>query len=160
MILTDYYKFEKLPNQKSKLRIDCTASTKSYPDFEELRNKSGILCLYIGDNTHTQAGIKRKSDLALTKSKHITSIYTPDIESDYSHGDMRRTSDAILFIFSNVEFVEGNINVGATIEALIARGQRNNRNSLFNELTDGVYDDEIAELRKRAVTEIVTDKKE
>jgi hypothetical protein len=25
MIITDYYRFEKLPNQHSKLRLDCTA---------------------------------------------------------------------------------------------------------------------------------------
>ena len=53
MILTDYYRFEKLPNLKSKLRIDCTASTGSYDPLEALRNKVGDLFLYIGDNTHT-----------------------------------------------------------------------------------------------------------
>ena len=30
MILTDYYRFEKLSGQRSKMRIDCTASTRSY----------------------------------------------------------------------------------------------------------------------------------
>ena len=64
MILSDYLRFEKLPNQKSKLRIDCTASTGSYDPLEVLRNKADNLFLYIGDNTYTQAGKKRKADLA------------------------------------------------------------------------------------------------
>jgi hypothetical protein len=63
MIITDYYKFEKLPNQHSKLRLDCTASTKSYNPLEALRatrqlkhtdkrdGNIGDLLLYIGDNT-------------------------------------------------------------------------------------------------------------
>lgn len=60
MILTDYYRFEKLSNQKSKLRIDCTASTVSYDPLEALRNKYGNLFLYIGDNIHTKAGKERQ----------------------------------------------------------------------------------------------------
>lgn len=36
MILTDYYCFERLAS-KSKTRLDCTASTMSYPEFEEKR---------------------------------------------------------------------------------------------------------------------------
>ena len=34
MILTDYYKFVKLEGQKSRMRIDCTASTRSYDTLE------------------------------------------------------------------------------------------------------------------------------
>ena len=52
MILTDYYKFRKLPGQRSKTRIDCIASTSSYDIFESMRNKDGRLYLYIGDNTY------------------------------------------------------------------------------------------------------------
>ena len=47
MILSDYLRFEKLPNQKSKLRIDCTASTGSYDPLEVLRNKADNLFLYL-----------------------------------------------------------------------------------------------------------------
>ena len=78
MILTDYYRFEKLPNQKSKIRIDCTASTISYNPLEGLKNKSGELFLYIGDN-YTKAGERGKSDLAISKTKHISSVYNPDV---------------------------------------------------------------------------------
>ena len=37
MILTDYYKFEKIAGSISKTRIDCTASTRTYDHFECLR---------------------------------------------------------------------------------------------------------------------------
>lgn len=36
MILTDYYKFERVAT-KAKQRMDCTASTESYPEFEDKR---------------------------------------------------------------------------------------------------------------------------
>ena len=36
MILTDYYRFERVA-QKAKHRMDCTASTESYPEFENRR---------------------------------------------------------------------------------------------------------------------------
>ena len=49
MILTDYYKFVKLEGQKSRMRIDCTASTRSYDTLERYRDKKGLLKLYIGD---------------------------------------------------------------------------------------------------------------
>ncbi|KAA6326887.1 hypothetical protein EZS27_024064 [termite gut metagenome] len=160
MILTDYYCFEKLPDQKSKLRIDCTASTKGYPDFESLRNKAGELFVYIGGNTHTKAGEKRKADLAISKTKHISSVYLPDVTGTLAYGDMVGTKDAMLFIFSNADFVEGKINTGAKIEILIARGQRNNRSQLFNLLSDGELEDEITALKKQAVTETVTEKKD
>lgn len=34
MILTDYYKFERVAS-KAKSRMDCTTSTHSYPEFED-----------------------------------------------------------------------------------------------------------------------------
>lgn len=36
MILTDYYKFERVA-KIAKHRMDCTASTESYPEFENKR---------------------------------------------------------------------------------------------------------------------------
>ena len=40
MIITDYYKFEKTA-LLSASRMDCVASTKSYPEFEEKRKTRG-----------------------------------------------------------------------------------------------------------------------
>ncbi|WP_072546732.1 hypothetical protein [Mediterranea massiliensis] len=156
MILTDYYRFEKLPNQKSKLRIDCTASTSSYDPLEALRNKRGDLFLYIGDNTHTKAGKERKADLVLSRTIHISSVYNPDLNLPYWYGDMKGTTDAFLFVHKNTEFINGEIQAGAVIELFVARGQRNNRNQLYNILADDGFDDEMNHLRKQ-VTKTVTE---
>ena len=64
MIITDYYRFQKLQGQKSKLRIDCVASSESYPPMEALRNKEGALFVYLGDNVYTRAGNERRADMA------------------------------------------------------------------------------------------------
>lgn len=154
MILTDYYRFEKLPNQKSKHRIDCTASTDSYNPLEALRNKTGNLFLYIGDNTHTKAGKERKSDLALSRTTHISSVYNPDVNLPYWYGDMKGTADAFLFIQSNVEFVDGAIQAGAVIELYVARGHRNNRSQLYNALCDGELDEEMNALRTQVAKSV------
>ena len=158
MILTDYYRFEKLPNQRSKLRIDCTASTGGYDPLEALRNKAGDLFLYIGDNTHTKAGQERKADLALSKTTHISSVYNPDLNLPYWYGDMKGTTDAFLFVYKNAKFIDGGIQIGAVIELFVARGQRNNRSQLYNALSDGGLDEEMNALREQ-VTKIETEPK-
>ena len=148
MILTDYYKMAKLPEVKSKLRIDCTASTKSYPDFEAMRNKKEELFFYFGDVPDNFSGnAKRKADKALTKTKSISSIFVPDIQKKYAYGDMFCTSDALLFIFNN-DYTE--------IEIFVARGQKNNVWQLYNIFSDGELNNEIEQLRKSAVTDLVT----
>ena len=166
MILTDLYIFEKLPDCKSKLRIDCTASTNSYNPLEALRATRqlkhtdkrdgcniGDLFLYIGDNTYTKAGAERKADLALSRTNHISSIYNPEPTSQYWYGDFHATADALLFIHNDIDFVDGAIQSGAIIEIFVARGQRNNRAQLFNLLMDGELDGEIEQLRKQAVND-------
>jgi hypothetical protein len=152
MILTDLYTFEKLPDQKSKLRIDCVSSTQSYEPLEQLRNKAGDLFIYIGDNTYTKAGTTRKADLALSKSKHISSIYSPE-NNGLMYGDMNNTADAILLAVKG-EYINGGYSVGTVIEMYIARGQRNNRSQLFNLFADGELNDEMEKLR--SVTNLVT----
>lgn len=73
MILTDYYNFGKLPEQKSKMRMDCISSTKGYPVFEALRNKAGSLFVYFGDVPASFGGdIKRRADKAITKTTNIS----------------------------------------------------------------------------------------
>ncbi len=155
MILTDYYRFEKLSDQKSKMRIDCTGSTESYNPLESFKNKQGELFLYLGDNTHTMAGKERKADLALSKTTHISSIFNPDLEKPFWYGDMKGTSDAFLFVHKDFSLVDGRIQAGAVIELFVARGQRNNRNSLYNLLADGELDNEMQALKNR-VTKSVT----
>ena len=151
MIITDYYKFQHLPDCKSKTRMDCTASTKSYNEFETLRSKRGELFIYFGDtpeNFHAHA--KRKSDKAITKTKNISSVFIPDVNLPFAYGDVKGTPDAIL--------IEKDVD-NTTLEIFVARGQKNNRINIWQMISGGELDDEMSGLKKRAVTESVTDKK-
>ena len=145
MILSDYYYFRHLPETKSPSRYDCTASTKSNPDFEALRNKHGQLFLYYGNvPDNFKANSKRKADKVLTKTKSISSVFVPDVTKPFAFGDVRNTKDALLFIF-NVDYT--------AFELYVARGQRNNRANLYYLLADGELSDEIAQLKERAIKE-------
>lgn len=148
MILSDYYQFKHLPSCKSATRFDCVTSTKSNPDLEILRNKHGQLFLYYGSvPDNFKANAKRKADMVLSKTKSISSVYVPDVTKLFAFGDLRGTKDALLFVFNTDS---------TAFELYVARGQKNNRGALYNLLADGELIDEIAELKKRAVTEIAT----
>lgn len=163
-ILTDYYAFKKIAT-KSKTRLDCIASTGSYPEFEEKRatrsNKAtekrdatnvGDLVVYFGDIPDQYGGdIHKKADKSITiKSKNLSSIYVPDPNYNYGYGDVSGTADALLFVFDGVEVVNGEIPTGAKIEVFVARGKSKDRVPLYNLLTDGELDEEMSELRTMA----------
>lgn len=148
MILTDYYKFEKLPDSKSKWRLDCTASTGNYNDFEALRNKRGELFIYFTDVPDSFiVDVKRKADKAITKGKNISSVFVPDVTLPYAYGDVKGTTDAILIVF-NSDYT--------TLEIFVARGQKPNRINIWQILSGGELNNEISKLRSAAVTESVT----
>ena len=129
--------------------MDCTASTKSYPEFENLRNKSGELFMYLGDVPARFGGdVRRKADKAITRGKNISSLYIPDTALNMGYGDIKGTQDAILII-TNSDYT--------TMEIFTARGQKNNRLNLWQMLADGQLDDEISKLR--AVAESAADEK-
>ena len=154
-VLTDYYVFEKIAT-KSKTRLDCTASTMSYPEFEEKRatkaTNIGDLLVYFGDVPEQFGGnIHRKADKAITiKGKNLSSVYVPDPSNNFGYGDVRGSADALLFVFEGVEVVNGVIPTGAAIEVFVARGKSKDRVPLYNLLTDGELDEEMSELRARA----------
>jgi hypothetical protein len=147
--LNDYYKFEKQPNQKSKTRLDCIASTQSYNDFEMLRNKADELFVYYGNVPDNFGGnVRRKADKAITKVKNISSIFIPDLElRNFAFGDIKGTKDAILMIINDNETM---------IEIFIARGYKSHVKNLWQCFVGGDYDNDISELRAAAVTELVT----
>ena len=163
-ILTDYYCFERIAT-KSKSRMDCTASTKSYPEFEEKRstkaNKAtekrdatniGDLVVYYTDVPENFGGsVHRKADKSIIiKGNNLSSVYVPDPSNNYGFGDVKGTADALLFVFDGVEIVNGTISEGAAIEVFVARGKSKDRVPLYNLLTDGELDEEMSELRARA----------
>lgn len=148
MILTDYYKFERLPDCKAKTRLDCTQSTQSYPEFEAMRNKAGQLFMYLGNVPEQfNANVKRRADMALSKTKNISSVFVPDVTLLFGYGDVRGTNDALLFVF-NADYT--------AFDLFVARGQKNNRGALYNLLADNELSQEIEILKQRAVTETVT----
>lgn len=152
MILTDYYRFEKKPGGKSKLRIDCTASTGSYNPLEALRNKAGELFVYVCEN-YTDKGRRGKSSLALSKGSHITSLCTTDVTLPLWYGDYIGTADALLMMHREFTMPGGRVADGAVIEVFVARGYSHSILNLFAEFADGAYNDEMVELRQRATPE-------
>jgi hypothetical protein len=143
MIFTDYYMFKHLPDSKSKHRLDCTASTKSYPEFESLRNKEDMLFVYFGDvPSQFGGGVHKKADKCLSKTKNISSVFYPDVElRTFAFGDVRGTADALIII-NNEDYTE--------FEIFVARGQKNNRLNLWQNLTAGELDLDVLNLRKAA----------
>lgn len=170
MILTDYYKFKRLAIL-AKSRMDCIASTMSYPEFEEKRatkaNKAtekrdatnvGDLIIYYNDVPSQFGGnVHRKADKSITlKGKNLSSVFVPDINSSFAYGDFKGTSDALLFVFHDFKVVDGVIQAGGEIEVFVARGKSKDRVPLYNALSDGELEDEMNALREK-VTKSVTD---
>ena len=164
MLLTDYYRFEKVAT-KAKMRLDCTASTESYPIFEQSRATKprkaserfdatavGDLIVYFGDVPNNFGGdVHRKADKSLTmKSNNLSSIFVPDPAVNLAYGDVRGTSDAILLVFEGFDVVNGKPQQGAVLEIFIARGKSRDRVPLYNLLSDGELNDEMSLLRARA----------
>lgn len=156
MILTDYYKGEKLTGAKS--RYDITASSGEYDLFESLLiNKTrfnvgghSFNCVSRPDRWK-----KKNSDLAISKGSHnITSLIRPDINTNYAFGDINHTKDGCLIVF-NPDHKESGIKV---IEIFIARGLKNDVNGLWDLLTDEELNPEMEILREKAVTKNVTGK--
>lgn len=148
MIVDELYTFEKIGDKKT--RIDCISSTQGYEPFEAMRNKQGDLFFYLGSSNHTKAGRKHKADLAISKTKHISSIYIPDVESNLGFGDVRNTEDALLFILHDVKMMNNILQQGAKIDVLVAKGQSNNRQNIYTLLEEGELDEQIETLRTRA----------
>ena len=165
MILTDYYLFEKV-TKKAKSRLDCTASTNSYNELEEKRatkqtqetdkrdaTNVGDLLIYYNDVPFAFGGnARRKADKSITiKGKNLSSVYVPNIESGLGYGDMKGTADALLFVFHEMNIINGEIQDGAKIEMYVARGKSKDRVALYNMLADGGLEEEMEVLRKAVV---------
>ena len=164
-ILTDCYIFKKIAT-KSKTRLDCVASTESYPEFEEKRSTRqtretekrdglaiGDLIVYFGDVPEVFGGsVHRKADKSLTiKGKNLSSIFVPDPSNNYAYGDVRGTADALIFVFRGFDLVNGEIKKGASLQVFVARGKSKDRIPLYNLLCDGALDDEMQDLRDKAI---------
>ena len=154
MILTDYYKGEKLTEAKS--RFDITTSTGGYDLFEillinKVKFNIGGLSFNFGERPDRWKG--KKTDMAITKGSHnITSVKRPNLESNFAYGDINSSNDGCIIVF-NPDFKVMGI---TSIEIFIARGLRNDTDGLWYLFTDGDLSHEIEALRKSSVTIIVT----
>jgi hypothetical protein len=128
--------------------MDCVRSTQKYDVFELMRNKHGELFIYYTNVPETfKADVRRKADKAITHSKNISSVYVPDVTLPFAYGDVKGTSDCILIVRNEND---------TELEIFVARGQKNNRLNLWQMLSDGELENEIAALKAAAVTESVT----
>lgn len=165
MILTDYYRFERVCTI-SKTRLDCVASSKSYPVFEEKRSSrntaaSNKTCaVVVGGLTagylrpeYVKAAGARKPEFALRMGSgkgHITSIFKPSPKTSAGYGNVKNTADALLFVFSGFEVVNGAPSVGGVMEIFVARGMANDELAIFWAFLDGELDEELEALRGKA----------
>ncbi len=162
MYLTDYYKFEHLSGS-AKTRLDCLASTRSYPYFERERcTKSGpkaeqgdlyIYCNEIPTPQFNEA-VKSKADRSLTiKGKNVSSLFVTELRPDTGFGDFRGTGDALLFVFKNYDFLGRSADVGGTVEVFVARGMKNEKKRLYADFVQGRLIAEMQRLRAAAFPE-------
>ena len=164
---TDFYRFERIA-QKAKHRMDCTASTESYPEFENKRAtknckgnntrdeiKIGDLIIYwVASDSHIKAHRKRKADRSITiKSNNLSSVYNwKYIEDDYwvAYGDFKGTTDALLIIH-RVKEIDATIQAGSIIDVFIARGKSNECHLFCSLYEEGAFDEELNILREQAL---------
>lgn len=158
MILTDYYKGEKLTDAKS--RFDITTSAGEYDLFETLlinKSKFNIGGLSFSFTQRPDRWKGKKTDMAITKgSQNITSVKRPSLENNFAYGDINGSNDGCIIVF-NPDYKVSGITV---IEIFIARGLRSDTDGLWNLFTDGELNNEIEALRQKAVTKKVTGKDE
>ena len=147
MILTDYYKMERLPEFAGHKtpRFDTVASTGDYPLFESISSRSKVkrfFCYYNGIPDSFIKEAKMKAERAISNTGNISSVFIPIAnKSWYGHGDVKGTTDAILFVFS-FDY--------QSMELFIARGRKYNQKQLYNLLYDGELNVEMDRLREMA----------
>ena len=154
MILTDYYRGEKITD--AKCRYDIVACYGEYDLFESVlinKNRFNIGGHSFNLVTRPDRWKSKNASLAICKGSHnITSLIRPDLSLNYAFGDINHTKDACIIAF-NQHFKEVGINA---IDIFIARGLKHDVNSLWDLLIDGELNQEMELLRKKAVTKNVT----
>lgn len=145
-IFNDYYKFEQLA--ESQTRFDATASTESYECLETILlnkrgyNNGGLSFHYTNCQEYIKCKQGRKADKSISKTKHLSSIFIPDLNGHLiGYGDIRGTLDALILLFNPTY---------TTIEIFIARGYVNDIHALYAQVKEGEFQQEFETLRKTA----------
>ena len=147
MILTDYYKTQKLTDAAS--RYDVTQSTASYDLFENLLinkkkfNVGGLSLNYVDRPKDWKGDAARIADKAFTKgAMNLSSIYVPDLQKPLiAYGDIKGTHDALLILFS-ADY--------ATIEVFVGRGYANDMMALYTHAKEGELIEDMEALKAKA----------
>lgn len=135
-----YFHLKKI-DDKSKTRLDCIKSIGEYQPIEQYRKK-GILKFYLTEN-YTSSDV----DMALKETiEHITSISRPEINSDWGLGDVKHTSDAILFRFRNFQRVDTIIQKGSELELFIIKDAGSDKTIVYQMAKNGIFDSEIQQI--------------
>lgn len=157
MILTDYYKLVRLPENSAKRtpRYDCIASTKSYWVFEDMADRSKVkrfFCYYNGIPDTFSDRARHNAERAITNGKNISSVFIPSLERAHlGFGDVKGTRDALLFVFSK-DYNQ--------LEIFVARGYKYSQANCYAAMVSGGLTNEIQMLRASAKTvlQLKTDK--
>ena len=113
-----------------------------------MQSRQGTL-LFI--TTMYRHNLHRKADKSISiKGSNLSSIYVPDITKNIAYGDFKGTTDALLFVFTDLEVINGVIQEGSIIEIFVARGKSKDRVPLFDLFAGGELDEEMSELKSRA----------
>lgn len=180
MILSSYYKFTHKTGTKGKTRVDCLASTGDYNPLELLRTKKerkasakidaclvGQLALRLCKlPSKYNVDPDRKPSIVLVKNENVSSIreirgfmsgvFVPDYQNmEFGYGDMNGTPDALLFVLKDVEFTNGRLKEGATVEVFVAPHQAHNALNLWQSVRMGDKRllAEMAALKAKAIPE-------
>ncbi|MER2999075.1 hypothetical protein [Pontibacter populi] len=141
-ILAHYYAFAQVPN-KGKTRFDEIYSTKDYRLLEDLRTKNKDLFLYLTDVPQAFRYNVRKEAFKclIAKGNSISSIYKTAPESFVGFGDIKGTNDAFIIHF-NKDW--------SKFELFVAPGQKNHTTPLLNAYMNGMFNEVIQLVRKKA----------
>ena len=147
MILTDYYKAEKLT--VAQCRYDITISTNSYELFENLLinkrkfNVGGLSFNYVDRPATFNGNQNRLAEKAITKGNcNVSSVYVPNVENHLiAYGDINNTNDALILVFSQDY---------STIEVFIARGYKNDCMALYQQFIANEFEHEIEVLKAKS----------
>lgn len=149
MTLTDYYKGKKLTSAKS--RFEIVSSTEGYDPFEKLlinKRKFNVGGHSFNCSQRSDDWKPNSTDMAITKgNSNITSIKRPDPLKNVGFGDINGTNDACIIVF-NSDFKKVGI---TTIEIFIARGLKNDTNSIWDLFSDGELFYDVEVLKKSAI---------
>lgn len=148
-----------------KSRLDAVLSFGSHPYFEERRKTReqkqtkcrlafpvGALIVNYrqADESQYKSNAKRVPKFALNCDGYLTGIY-PINENGWCYGDIPHSNDLLVF-YNQLETTNDGV-VGGFLEMWVAPGRLKEKDIILQMLDDGLLDDELDAMRKKATPE-------